>query len=81
MPVPSDTEVNIIREGDIALAEIWPVGGKSAPQRRPSQGEGLHGKAKAKITSFSTSPKSISTHWKQTIFLFREPIYLDEGVF
>ena len=78
-PVPSDTEVKIVKEGDIALAEIWPVGGKAAPQRRASQGEGLQGKAKHKVTSFSTGPKSVPTHWKQTIFLLREPVTVDEG--
>jgi protein arginine N-methyltransferase 3 len=78
-PVSPDTEVKIVKEGDIALAEIWPVGGKAAPQRRPSQGEGLQGKVKAKVTSFSTGPKSVPTHWKQTIFLLREPITMDEG--
>ena len=78
-PVPSDTEVKIVKEGDIALAEIWPVGGKAAPQRRPSQGGGLLGKKKVKVTSFSTGPKSVPTHWKQTIFLLREPIIVDEG--
>jgi type I protein arginine methyltransferase len=78
-PVSPDTKVKIVKEGDIAVAEIWPVGGKAAPQRRPSQGEGLQGKRKAKITSFSTGPRSIPTHWKQTIFLLREPITMDEG--
>jgi len=78
-PVPPDTEVKIVKEGEIALAEIWPVGGKAAPQRRASQGEGLLGKTKAKITSFSTGPKSVPTHWKQSIFLLREPITVDEG--
>jgi type I protein arginine methyltransferase len=80
-PVPSDTEVKIVKEGDIALAEIWPVGGKSAPQRRASQSEGLQRKAKPKVTSFSTGPKSVPTHWKQTIFLLREPVTVDEGAF
>jgi protein arginine N-methyltransferase 3 len=78
-PVPSDTEVKIVKEGDIALAEIWPVGGKAAPQRRASHGEGLQGKTKVKVTSFSTGPKSVPTHWKQTIFLLREPFTVDEG--
>jgi len=78
-PVPSDTEVKIVKEGDVALAELWPVGGKPAPQRRASLGEGLKGKGRAKITSFSTGPKSVPTHWKQTLFLLREPITVDEG--
>lgn len=78
-PVPSDTEVKIVKEGDIAIAEIWPVGGKAAPQRRASQGGGLQGQGKMKVTSFSTGPKSVPTHWKQTIFMLREPITVDEG--
>jgi len=33
----------------------------------------------AKITSFSTGPKSTPTHWKQTLFLLREPLVVVEG--
>jgi len=74
--VPAGTEVKIVKEGDIALAEVWPVGNKPAPQRRASMG----GKnVSTKITSFSTGPKSIPTHWKQTIFLLREPLVVVEG--
>lgn len=32
-----------------------------------------------KICSFSTGPVGIPTHWKQTVFLLREPIVLSEG--
>ena len=78
-PIPEDTKVTIVKEGEVALAEVWPVGGKPAPQRRASLGEGLKRKARAKITSFSTGPKSVPTHWKQTVFLLREPMTLDEG--
>src|SRR6202035_5734733 len=53
------------------------VGGRAAPQRRQSYGEGLH--SKEKIVSFSTGPHSARTHWKQTIFLLREPIIVSEG--
>lgn len=34
---------------------------------------------KEKITSFSTGPQSVPTHWKQTIFLLREPLSVQEG--
>lgn len=78
-PVPEGTKVTFVKEGDVALAEVWPVGGKPAPQRRASHGEGLGGKPKTKITSFSTGPKSVPTHWKQTLFLLREPIAIDAG--
>lgn len=36
---------------------------------------------KEKITSFSTGPESIPTHWKQTVFLLKEPIGVEEGTF
>lgn len=77
-PVPESYECRPIEEGDPVLAEIWPVGGKAAPQRRQSLGGGLKGE-KERINSFSTGPKSIPTHWKQTIFLLREPINVVEG--
>ncbi|KAJ6624377.1 protein arginine N-methyltransferase [Mycena sp. CBHHK59/15] len=73
-PVPATTEVKVIKENDVVLAEIWPVGGRAAAQRRVSLG-----KEKEKITSFSTGPQSIPTHWKQTLFLLREPIIVEEG--
>lgn len=77
-PVPPDAEVHIVKEGGVALAEVWPVGGKPAPQRRSSLGDGL--KAKPKTISFSTGPKSVPTHWKQAIFLLRESITVHEGM-
>jgi protein arginine N-methyltransferase 3 len=77
--VPPEAKVYIVKDGDIALAEVWPVGGKPAPQRRASLGDGLKGKAKPKTISFSTGPKSVPTHWKQTLFLLREPITVYEG--
>ncbi|KAJ6584357.1 S-adenosyl-L-methionine-dependent methyltransferase [Mycena capillaripes] len=75
-PVPEGTEVKVIRENDAVLAEVWPVGGRAAPQRRAS---GKRPEAAPKITSFSTGPQSIPTHWKQTLFLLREPIVVEEG--
>jgi hypothetical protein len=61
------------------LAEVWPVGGKPAPQRRQSLDESVREKELQKIVSFSSGPKSIPTHWKQTLFLLREPITVSEG--
>ena len=55
-------------------AEVWPVGGKPAPKRRPSSNA-----EKEKDASFSTGPQSIPTHWKQTLFFLREPITVSEG--
>jgi type I protein arginine methyltransferase len=74
-PILPNTQVKVVKEGDVTLAEIWPVGGKAAPQRRASQGRESIGK----VTSFSTGPQSIPTHWKQTLFLLKEPIMVDEG--
>lgn len=75
--VPPATEVSVIKEGDVILAEVWPVGNKPPPQRRKSQSQS--DVFKEKITSFSTGPKSIPTHWKQTLFFLREPITVEEG--
>ncbi|KAF9232315.1 S-adenosyl-L-methionine-dependent methyltransferase [Melanogaster broomeanus] len=65
--------------GDATLAEVWPVGGKSASRRRASIGPGLKQKEQKKVISFSTGPLSQPTHWKQTIFLLRDPILAEEG--
>jgi protein arginine N-methyltransferase 3 len=73
-PVPTDTDVKVVGEGDVILAEVWPVGGKPAPKRRQSRTSD-----KGAVTSFSTGPRSMPTHWKQTLFLLREPISVAEG--
>ncbi|KAG7444182.1 S-adenosyl-L-methionine-dependent methyltransferase [Guyanagaster necrorhizus] len=73
-PVSPSTQVKVVKDDEVVLAEVWPVGGKPPPQRRPSQGAD-----REKVTSFSTGPQSIPTHWKQTIFLLREPIVVEEG--
>ncbi|TFK40493.1 protein arginine N-methyltransferase [Crucibulum laeve] len=72
--ISPSTQVKLIKEGEAVLAELWPVGGKPAPQRRQSQS-----REKEKVTSFSTGPQSMATHWKQTLFLLREPISVSEG--
>jgi protein arginine N-methyltransferase 3 len=73
-PIPPSTQVNIVKETDVTLAELWPVGGKPAQKRRQSMG-----KEKERITSFSTGPMSTPTHWKQTLFMLREPFTVSEG--
>ncbi|KAF8877148.1 S-adenosyl-L-methionine-dependent methyltransferase [Gymnopilus junonius] len=73
-PVLPNTEVKTVKEGEAILAELWPVGGKSALQRRQSLG-----REKEHVTSFSTGPQSTPTHWKQTIFMLRDPITVSEG--
>ena len=75
--VPEGTDVHIVREGDPVLAEVWQIGGKPHLSRRMSSGDGL--KPKPKITSFSTGPQSVPTHWKQTLFMLRDPLVVDEG--
>ncbi|ESK84801.1 protein arginine n-methyltransferase 3 [Moniliophthora roreri MCA 2997] len=72
-PIPSGTEVKNVGEGEVVVAELWPVGGKPAPQRRGKE------KEVDTVTSFSTGPRSIPTHWKQTLFILREPFIADEG--
>ncbi|KAI0629795.1 S-adenosyl-L-methionine-dependent methyltransferase [Trametes polyzona] len=78
-PVPEDTDVYIVRDGDPVLAEVWPVGGRPHQPRRMSTGEQLKGKGRPKVTSFSTGPASVPTHWKQTVFFLRDPITAGEG--
>ncbi|KAI0783458.1 protein arginine N-methyltransferase [Abortiporus biennis] len=87
-PVPEGTNVHIAKEGDPILAEVWQVGGKPHISRRMSSGDPLKTKQhpnpekekpEPKVTSFSTGPKSVPTHWKQTLFLLREPITVHEG--
>ncbi|KAG5352944.1 hypothetical protein C0989_011849 [Termitomyces sp. Mn162] len=73
-PVSPETDVKVVKEGEVILADIWPAGGKRAPQRRQS----LSADRDA-ATSFSTGPQSMATHWKQTLFLLREPISISEG--
>jgi type I protein arginine methyltransferase len=123
-PVPEKTAVQLVKDGDVRLAEVWPVGahrrrdslhqarerersqsrgensearpggmarkpslkmrkssggGEDKPpaRRSVSIGEGL--KAPETVTSFSTGPRSVPTHWKQTVFMLREPIIVEEG--
>jgi len=78
-PIPEDTQVQIIEEGSPQLAEVWPLGGKYQLTRRASLAGTIKAPEKEKITSFSTGPKSTPTHWKQAIFLLREPILVREG--
>ncbi|KAI0693848.1 protein arginine N-methyltransferase [Cerioporus squamosus] len=78
-PIPPETDVYIVKEGDPVLAEVWPLGGRPYQARRMSSGSPLKGKGLPKITSFSTGPASVPTHWKQTIFFLREPISVAGG--
>ncbi|KAK7689949.1 hypothetical protein QCA50_006589 [Cerrena zonata] len=77
-PIPEGTKVHVVREEDPILAEVWQVGGKRRVSRRMSSVDPLK-KPQPKITSFSTGPLSTPTHWKQTLFLLRDPIAVHEG--
>ena len=85
--LPTETAVRVVKDEDAILAEVWRVGGEQKPRRslsrrasekqvdnRESQ------KEKKSLMSFSTGPQSVPTHWKQTLFLLREPIALKEGM-
>lgn len=76
--IPEGTEVHISKEGDPILAEVWQVGSKPHIPRRMSTGDGLK-KPRRKMSSFSTGPLSIPTHWKQTLFMLKDPITVTEG--
>ncbi|KAI5987412.1 S-adenosyl-L-methionine-dependent methyltransferase [Pisolithus marmoratus] len=79
-PLDPSVPVTIVKEGDPFLAEVWPVGGKPLPKRRASLGSGkFKASEKKRLTSFSTGPLSHPTHWKQTVFLLRDPIAAEEG--
>lgn len=82
-PVAPGTRAHAVREGDPVLAEVWPLGGRHHITRRMSSGQGLKDRdgdaARRKLTSFSTGPESVPTHWKQTLFLLKEPITVHEG--
>ncbi|OBZ71479.1 Ribosomal protein arginine N-methyltransferase rmt3 [Grifola frondosa] len=77
--IPPDTDVYIVREGDPIVAEVWPLGGRPHVARRASVAAPLKGEGRPKVTSFSTGPASVPTHWKQTLFLLRDPISVNEG--
>lgn len=79
----------MVRENEPVVAEVWPLGGRPAPQRRASHQHSKKEKlveddsTKADVdvvTSFSTGPKSMATHWKQALFLLKEPFIVDEGM-
>jgi protein arginine N-methyltransferase 3 len=70
-PVPPETQPTVVRAGGGEVAEVWQM--RRRPSRRAS------GSAKTTVHSFSTGPQSVPTHWKQTLFLLREPIAVDEG--
>lgn len=79
-PIQPGTDVYVVQDSDPILAEVWPLGGRPYQARRMSSGDPLKGKGRPKVTSFSTGPASVPTHWKQTVFFLREPISVADGM-
>ncbi|GAB1526517.1 hypothetical protein RhiTH_009684 [Rhizoctonia solani] len=87
--VPSDAEPTIAKgEGDVITTDILQI--KARPElvaRRKSSMGPIRKKSMSgeeiikdgKEVSFSTGPASMPTHWKQTLFLFRNPVDVKEG--
>ncbi|CCO37766.1 protein arginine N-methyltransferase 3 [Rhizoctonia solani AG-1 IB] len=87
--VPPDAEPTIAKgEGDVITTDVLQI--KARPElvaRRKSSMGPLRKKSMSgeemikdgKEVSFSTGPASMPTHWKQTLFLFRNPVDLKEG--
>ena len=58
------------------------LGGARSPTRRERmrrQSSVRLKKEQARGVSFTTGPESEPTHWKQTLFLLKEPIVVQEG--
>ncbi|KAG6370182.1 hypothetical protein JVT61DRAFT_12329 [Boletus reticuloceps] len=69
-----DVPVRIIKDGDVTLAEVWPIAGKPRPNKpRASLSSGL--------INFSTGSTRQPTHCMQTLFLLKDPILAEEGVY
>ncbi|KAF8669666.1 Methyltransferase [Rhizoctonia solani] len=87
--VPSDAEPTIAKgEGDVITTDVLQI--KARPElvaRRKSSMGPIRKKSMSgeeiikdgKEVSFSTGPASMPTHWKQTLFLFRNPVDVKEG--
>jgi len=78
-PLSPDVPVRLIKDGDVTLAEVWPIAGKPPPKRRASVSPGLKELEEKRVISFSTGPTSQPTHWMQTVFLLKDPICAEEG--
>jgi protein arginine N-methyltransferase 3 len=68
-------------EGNFVPGDVLPVGllkrGKSLKGKQRE-----HEKEKSSTpVSFSTGPQSLCTHWKQTVFVLRNPFKAIEGEF
>ncbi|KAI5123085.1 hypothetical protein M0805_001441 [Coniferiporia weirii] len=92
--VPRAVRAQAVKDDEVMLAEVWrvgsPVGRTRSPSspaspvsatraerlRRASSVRSKRGKDLGK--SFTTGPQSVPTHWKQTLFLLKEPIVVNE---
>ncbi|EJD51065.1 S-adenosyl-L-methionine-dependent methyltransferase [Auricularia subglabra TFB-10046 SS5] len=78
---PAGAHVKVVAADEAQEAEVWPIGrtvsgdAKSPALHRRKSSVGPKGSP----TSFSTGPQSVPTHWKQTLFLLREPLSVTPG--
>jgi len=83
-PTPAGTPVTIVSPDEPQTAEVWPIGlsrANSTDNLRPGHTRRKSSvDPKGKPVSFSTGPQSVTTHWKQTIFLLQEPIAVQHGM-
>jgi protein arginine N-methyltransferase 3 len=61
------------------LSERMVEGEQAQPQPQPPALPRARSAGPQRMASFSTGPASVPTHWKQTVFLLREPIDVREG--
>ncbi|EJC98461.1 S-adenosyl-L-methionine-dependent methyltransferase [Fomitiporia mediterranea MF3/22] len=77
------------RDGEPVLAEVWRPGSPSRARspslpRSPTRTQRLRRASSMKVKkeepwkSFTTGPENVPTHWKQTLFLLKEPIVVRE---
>ncbi|KZV96499.1 S-adenosyl-L-methionine-dependent methyltransferase [Exidia glandulosa HHB12029] len=79
-PTPRDAEVQIVSPDEPQVAEVWSIPAGRSEVKSPSlQRRKSSVDPRGRPTSFSTGPQSVPTHWKQTVFLLREPINVQPG--
>ena len=80
--VPADSMPTLHEpEGNFVPGDVLPVGllkrGKSLKEKEKESEK----EKPSTPVSFSTGPQSLCTHWKQTVFLLRNPFKAIEGEF
>lgn len=79
-PTPRDAEVQVVSPDEPQVAEVWAIPAGRSEVKSPSlQRRKSSVDPRGRPTSFSTGPQSVPTHWKQTVFLLREPINVKPG--